>query len=338
MGCRRPGAARFGPRSTGGLDFTSRSQPKSSADCDDIPGGQAARIAREMCDNARMDEDARRLGLLPNFLVIGAQRAGTSLLHRILQHHSEVYVPWRRKELHYFDLYYDRGLDWYRSYFPPASKARCYCAIGEVTPDYLAIPVVPARIHAILPGCRLIAILRDPVDRAHSWYQYARHSRNERRDFETFLAQEPRALECGLYHRHLQRYLGFFKRDSMLVLIYEEFVADPSRELARLADFLGLSVAWPNAASLLEERVNTENPRFRGGYALARNLGNAFTRYDLNWPVRVAKNLGVHALFGRGPPPPPLDAAVRTWLAGYYRDDVGKLRAFLQTEIPDWRL
>ncbi len=288
--------------------------------------------------NPAVQKDEKVGRLLPNFLVIGAQRAGTSLLHRILQRHPEVYVPWQRKELHYFDRHYDRGSDWYRSYFPPASRARRYRALGEVTPNYLATPEAPARIHALLPSCRLVAILRDPVERAYSWYHYARHTRNERRDFETFLAQEPHVLECGLYHGHLQLYLGFFRRDSILVLIYEELIAEPSRELGKLGNFLGLRVAWPDAPSLLEERVNATNPRFRGGYALARNLGKAFTCHDLNWPVRIAKHLNVDVLFGRGPPPPPLDLTLRSRLSGYYRDDVGNLRTFLQSDIPAWRL
>ena len=134
---------------------------------------------------------------LPTFLVIGAQRAGTSLLHQILLGHPEVYVPRERKEVHYFDRYFERGVAWYEGYFPAADAARSYRAIGEITPDYLATEEAPARIHALLPACRLIAILRNPVDRAYSWYQHARRSRNERRDFGIFV-QEPHRLLEGL--------------------------------------------------------------------------------------------------------------------------------------------
>ena len=89
---------------------------------------------------------------LPTFLVIGAQRAGTSLLHQILLAHPEVYVPRERKEVHYFDRYFERGVAWYEGYFPAADAARNYRAIGEITPDYLATEEAPARIHALLPG------------------------------------------------------------------------------------------------------------------------------------------------------------------------------------------
>ena len=93
---------------------------------------------------------------LPNFLVIGAQRGGTTLLHRILDAHPEVYVPQRRKEIHFFDWYHERGADWYAGFFPGEGTAR-YRAIGEVTPDYLFEPQTPHRIRALLPDCRFVA-------------------------------------------------------------------------------------------------------------------------------------------------------------------------------------
>jgi hypothetical protein len=89
---------------------------------------------------------------LPNFLVIGTRRAGTSLFHhRILGTHPEIYVPVERKDIHYFDLYYERGVEWYQSYFPSGAAAQ-FRAIGEVTPDYLACPEAPRRIHDCCPS------------------------------------------------------------------------------------------------------------------------------------------------------------------------------------------
>lgn len=276
---------------------------------------------------------------LPNFLVIGAPRAGTSLLHhKILLPHPEVYVPVQRKEVHYFDRYYERGLEWYQSYFP-SGEAEQFQAIGEVTPDYLATPEAPARIHALLPGCRLVAILRNPVDRAWSWYLHARRSRNEGRDFARFIEEDPAALSGGLYHQHLQRYLALFPRQQLLVLIYEELVENPGRELGRLAAFLGVGMIWSDPAALLHERVNPgETPRFAGTFALARRAAGALTRHDLNWPVRVAKQLGVRRWFGRTASEPTLSAAERRRLADFYRDDVGELAALLERDLEVWPL
>ena len=275
---------------------------------------------------------------LPDFLVIGAQRAGSSLLHQILLGHPQVYVPVQRKEVHYFDRYFERGVDWYRSYFPAADAAGRYRAIGEVTPDYLAAAEAPARIHALLPQCRLIAILRNPVDRAWSWYQHARRSRNERRDFATFLEEQPEALGAGLYHRHLQSYLALFPRAALLVLLYEELLRDPGRELGRLTEFLGVDMVWPDPAALLREPVYaSEVPRFRQAFALARRAGGVLARHDLNWPVRAAKRLGVHRWFGSNSAAPALSRQDRERLAAFYCDDVRQLRALLRRELDIWQ-
>jgi hypothetical protein len=275
---------------------------------------------------------------LPDFLVIGAPRAGTTLLHQILLGHPQVYVPVQRKEVHYFDRYFERGVDWYQSYFPAAEAAGGYRAIGEVTPDYLACAEAPARIHALLPQCRLIAILRNPVDRAYSWYQHARRSRNERRDLRAFLEEEPEALRAGLYHRHLQGYLARFPRQALLVLLYEELLREPGRELGRLAAFLGIDMVWDDPAALLRERVYASDlPRFRRGFALARRTAGFLARHDLNWPVRTAKRLGVRRWFGSSDDAPALSAADRERLAAFYRDDVRELGELLRRELDVWQ-
>ena len=276
---------------------------------------------------------------LPNFLVIGARRAGTSLVHhKILATHPDVYVPVQRKETHFFDLYYERGVEWYRSYFPSEEAAGRFRAIGEVTPDYLASEEAPVRIHQLLPECRLIAILRNPVEQAWSDYRHRRRGRNERRDFATFI-QDSAALGGGLYHRHLERYLARFRRDALLVLIYEELVRDPERELGRLTAFLDVPMIWPDPAVLLQERVNPGDvPRFRAGFSLARRAGGLLARHDLNWPVRVAKRLGVRGWFGRAARAPAVAGAERRHLADFYREDVARLGLLLQRDLDIWQL
>jgi hypothetical protein len=244
----------------------------------------------------------------------------------------------QRKEIHYFDQYYERGLEWYQSYFPSGNAASQYRAIGEVTPDYLISPQAPARIHALLPDCRLVAILRNPVDRAWSWYQYARRGRNERRDFERFIQEDPVALGGGLYHQHLQRYLVLFPRQQLLVLIYEEMVENPGHELGRLAAFLKVGMIWSDPAALLRERVNPgEAPRLRRSFALARQAAGKLARHDLNWPVRLAKRLGVRRWFGRTAEKPSLSPALRLRLADFYRDDVRMLGRLLERDLDVWR-
>ena len=106
----------------------------------------------------------------PNFLVIGAQRSGTTWLDTALRAHPQVYLPERRKEIHYFDEHYSRGAEWYREFFSAAAARPGLKAIGEVTPRYLFDPLVPQRIAGDFPSMRLIAILRNPADRAYSQF------------------------------------------------------------------------------------------------------------------------------------------------------------------------
>lgn len=274
---------------------------------------------------------------LPSFLVIGAQRAGSSILHQILSSHPEVYVPRGRKEIHYFDRYHHRGIDWYRSYFPDEAGAAAYRAIGEATPDYLGQPEVAQRIHALLPDCQLIVILRNPTDRAYSWYQYCRRNRNLRLPFADFLDSDPTALDWGLYHRHLTRYAQLFPRSAMFPVIYEELIEEPEPRLAQLASFLRLREGFPAAAGLLRERVNSSAvPRNARAFAAARRLGHLLLRHDVNWPVRVLKRAGVAGWFGRSPPPPPIDEATRRHLSAYYAADIAGLSELLERDLRVW--
>ena len=274
---------------------------------------------------------------LPNFLVIGAQRAGTTLLHRILQAHPEVFVPRRRKEIHFFDWYFDRGTIWYEKFFPREDASDVYKALGEVTPDYLYEEKVPPRILETLGHCRLIVILRNPIDRAFSWYLYCLRSFAERRPVDQFLHEDQTTLIRGLYSRHLNSYFDLFPRERFLILLLEDLVQDPVRNIDRIATFLGLSGSWPSPAAFLRDRVNaSEIPMFRGAFARAQRLGEICTRNDLDWVVRVARQIGIPKLFGTRVELPKLPALTRGWLEEYYRPEICRLEHLLRQDLEIW--
>ena len=228
----------------------------------------------------------------PGFLVLGAQRAGTTWLDRHLRAHPDVYLPERRKELHYFDACYDRGPEWYASFFPSEAEAARYRAIGEITPKYLYDPVVPERIRRDLPDCRMIAILRNPVDRAYSQYALAVRDDGEHGSFEDFVARNPDTIERGFYARQLVRYFGQFPRDRFLVLLFESVMCDADAALGRVADFLGID-ARDFPASAHGKKVNESyRPRHPRARAAARKVGEFLRGHDLDWCVNVARDLG----------------------------------------------
>jgi hypothetical protein len=200
----------------------------------------------------------------PDFLIIGAAKAGTTTLYRYLCQQDGV-LEAKRKEVHYFDLNYTRGQRWYRSHFPRHSAGHGGRTLtGEASPYYLFHPQVPQRVAAAVPRVRLIAMLRNPVDRAYSHWAHFYREGIERRSFEDALAHEFAVLPAasrwllrhpdghshdhrfssycarGRYLEQLRLWEQHFPRDQLLVIISERLFAEPAAELLRVSRFLGL--------------------------------------------------------------------------------------------------
>jgi len=216
--------------------------------------------------------------LRPNFLVIGAQKSGTTSLQRYLAEHPAVLCA-TPKEVHYFDIahHYAYGDGWYVSHFPFWNRARrvqrrlgTRPAVGEATPDYLLHPWAPKRVHAFDPRMKLIAVLRDPVERAYSQHQMQVRKYGETLSFEEALDREEvefpiefaRMLEettytwpadrrrsyvaRGSYAELLERWFRFFPREQLLVLTSEELWSDPAAAVREIESFLDIP-AWLEA-------------------------------------------------------------------------------------------
>src|SRR5438876_8544631 len=200
---------------------------------------------------------------LPHFLIIGAQKAGTTALYAYVRRHPGVTgPPW--KEVSFFDRHYRRGERWYRGNFPSALLARGKL-VGEASPSYVFHPLAPERVAALVPAARLIVLLRDPVDRALSHYHHEVALGREPLSFEEALAREPDRtrgevermlgdpayfseawwnhtyVARGLYAEQLERWFAVFPREQLLVLTTDELGSQPAQTYARVLDFLGAS-------------------------------------------------------------------------------------------------
>ncbi|MBC1262451.1 sulfotransferase domain-containing protein [Synechococcus sp. BSF8S] len=198
-------------------------------------------------------------GRLPDFLVPGAQKGGTTTLQALLSAHQQVFLP-AGKEVHYFSLHYERGAHWYGEQFADAVPSQC---CGEITPYYLFHPEAPRRIQELLPGVRLVLLLRDPVERAVSQYFHSVRLGLEPLSLEQALLAEPERLagaEAVLdtpggrhrshqehsylgrsrYEQQLERYLRLFRREQLLILRSEDLFVEPGRIWQRLLAFLDL--------------------------------------------------------------------------------------------------
>jgi len=186
---------------------------------------------------------------LPNAVIVGAMKCGTTTLNAWLRHHPQVAFS-AVKEVHFFDNNYHRGLGWYRSYFPileSLSGAKC---VLEATPAYIQrAPKVAERMHRHIPEARLILMLRDPVQRAISHYGHRRRNGLEERSMEEALLSDegPKPgtrnfyKTRGLYAEKLDAFLHYYERSRILVIKSEEFFADPAEVYSRVQGFLGLS-------------------------------------------------------------------------------------------------
>lgn len=225
------------------------------------------------------------LRMMPSFLVIGGQRCGTTSIFKSLSEHPEVMRPPVEKGIDYFTLHYYRSMTWYRSHFPlePVARARSHAhrkpIAFEACTYYMFHPFALERIAADLPDIKLVAMLRDPVERAFSAYKHelARGFETEK-DFVKALELEDTRLEGEVErmrsdphyeshpHRHqayrrrgdyaeqLERAFTLFPTDQIHVLESEAFFASPQTEFDKLTDFLGLSPFTP-------ERFDQHNAR-----------------------------------------------------------------------------
>jgi hypothetical protein len=252
------------------------------------------------------------LRLQPSFLVVGAQRCGTTSLHRLLARHPNVAPAALHKGVHYFDVSYSRGPAWYRGHFPLALPARLRHGgatpiTGESSPYYMFHPLAPARIAKDMPGIKLIVSLRDPVERAYSAYAHEFARGFETESFPVALDLEPERLAgeeekmiadpryLSLAHQHqayasrgcyadqLVRLLELFPPESVLVLDSARLFADPQEQYDRLLDFLGLP-SWQLSGS---EHANAR-PRSAMPAAVRQRLQNYFAPHD----ARLTELLG----------------------------------------------
>ena len=209
-------------------------------------------------------------GRLPTFLVIGAAKSGTTALWSFLRQHPQVFMP-DLKEPHHFAFEPDRPApvyrgpgatihrdavtdpNDYRGLFGGAGEAT---AIGEASALYLYLPDAAARIYAAIPDARLVAVLRQPADRAFSSYLHLkRQGREPAHDFEAALALEPERIadewgflwryrDLGHYPLQLRAYLDRFGSDRLLIHLYDDLVRDPVDVMRRTYAFLGVDPSF----------------------------------------------------------------------------------------------
>jgi hypothetical protein len=214
-----------------------------------------------------------RLRPLPEFLIIGAQRCGTTSLYKYLAEHPQFRsATLRTKGVHFFDTRYEKGLAWYRAHFPTSMYRATFKArhgvdliTGEASPYYLYHPHVPYRIAKHVPQAKLIVMLRDPIERTYSQWQHELsrgfddaatfeealdrepvrlagelERMNADPDYKSFSHQHHSYVNRSLYGDQLDVYRSLFPAAQIHVIKAEDFFGDPGVEYAKVLQFLGL--------------------------------------------------------------------------------------------------
>ena len=205
---------------------------------------------------------------LPDFLILGAQKAGTTALYSYLRQHPSIAgPPW--KEVSFFDRHYRRGTAWYRGNFPSTlylrrmqSRTGVKPVVGEASPSYMFHPLGAERVRAVVPNARLIVLVRNPIDRALSHYHHEVALGREPLSFEDALAAEDSRMEGelerlrdpsyfshawwnftyvsrGLYAEQLERLLERFPREQLLVVPSDDLGTQPGETYGRVLEFIG---------------------------------------------------------------------------------------------------
>lgn len=264
---------------------------------------------------------------LPNWLLIGAPRAGTTWLARNLRAHPQVFLPDR--EVHFFDRHLGSGLDWYRRQFNPTLAQT---SVGDATPSYLHCDRrTPELLSQWVPEARLVAILRDPIDRARSEYY---NSLSKRRAVASTFEAEFRSNEwmrrAGRYAASLRNYWQYFARDRMLILRYEDLAGNPGALFEAVVRFLEIDPCFK--PPLLDFRVNSVAPKLRMYHSRILYLAQ-----------QAATKLGRHRVAGaiqslNNKPLPGIAEETRKRLfEEHYAADVAALESELGWDLSGWR-
>ncbi|MGH7814721.1 MAG: sulfotransferase [Candidatus Binataceae bacterium] len=296
----------------------------------------------------------------PDFFIVGAQNSATTSLYWHLRQHPQVFMPALKEPHHFSQLAPPNQLRFlvtqvhsrseYLKLFVPGRNTK---TMGEASTSYLWEPGTAQRIHRENPNARIIAVLRDPVERAYSHYQMDRREGWQDRPFLEALQADHAAprkgygisrlyVELGLYYEQIKRYLDLFGPDRVKTISFDRFGDKAAGGLAReLALFLGIDP--PAQANARIERVENEFRVARFDWT-RRLAGNWFARRagqiivsPSRGSIYAIKRKVFEPLFLKRAERPPIDADGRAWLISIYRDDVAALENLLHRPMPALR-
>lgn len=274
--------------------------------------------------------------VLPTFLICGAQKAGTTALSSALREHPDVCmsVP---KETEFFNWRYRRGWPWFSTHFDHYAGET---AIGEASTRTMPCTEAPERIVERIPEAKLLFVLRNPVERAHSafWYYLTQGTLCPTEGFSGFIRNEGHPLRqevihYGFYDRHLERFLAQFDRPQILLIRYRDLRDQPGEQIRRVCRFIGVEEieTSPDAENV------TQYPASRPLYAIAHRLWKPVDRLGANWlPGFVSQIRKYGRSLFLGTDRPRLDPSDRRYLEDIYTPTAEAVEDKFDLDVSYW--
>lgn len=203
------------------------------------------------------------MSTLPNFLIIGSMKSGTTSLYQYLRTHPNIYMP-KYKEPQFFsdDDIFAKGRQWYENLFKSGHKDQIK---GEASTNYTKYPVysgVPERIGDMLPNVKLIYIVRSPVNRMYSHYVHNYYYARETRDLKTALLEDPHYLNVSKYYMQIEQYRKVFPKEQLKVILLDDLQSNPDKVVKETFSFIGVDPGFkPHNLTVISHRTSEKKGR-----------------------------------------------------------------------------
>lgn len=279
----------------------------------------------------------------PDFIGIGAQKCATAWLYNILSEHPQISLAMPRdfdKDIRFFSYYFDRGFEWYERHFEKCDTD----IVGEFSTSYFYSTDAPKRIADYATHVKLLVSLRHPVERAFSNHKHEITHRNisgKNLVFENALENNPLYLEQSLYYKHLSRWLKYFSKKQILVILLDDIENDSRQVVRKLYEFLGVASNYnPSVLNrLVHETRIPENPFIESSVKRMTKLAKMI---GLKKVINYLKAKGIKRLIDNAnakdtaQPFPPMEDKTRAYLLDYFREENSKLSDLIGRDLSMW--
>jgi Sulfotransferase domain len=274
--------------------------------------------------------ESRAKGRLPDFLGVGPPRTATSWLDRVLR--GRVGLPRDIKELDFFVKNYDRGLEWYMSYFEDCDPD---LPAGEICPSYFGSAEARDRVARHIPNCRIICTFRDPVEWSYSLYKLARRYVWTKENFETYIPKE-----WGHHAHNLKEWQERFGRENVLICLYDDLQTNPQGYLDAICDFIGIRHVPIADSTIATERVNgfVVTPRSQRLARRGRKMRDWLREHEAYRTMDLLGRAGLWRFcFERGEEFGSLDPEVEAQVRLRFQPEVEALEQLIGRDLSAWK-